>query len=142
VPLIADHVADGIAFLDEFRSFAKDRLQLEKEYAQKLEGLCRKYNSKRQKVTTKSSSAQPARPDDEWDWTDKSRYVTHTREHMDRLIAYGCIHLAQQLMPGLRYYNKRKWLQERVSSFRKTFPQVLPMFSKLWQRRRKKLGKR
>jgi hypothetical protein len=74
VPVIADHVADGIAFLDEFRSFAKDRLQLEREYAQKLDTLCKKYNSKRQKVAaTKSAVTQTIRTEDEWDWTDKSR---------------------------------------------------------------------
>jgi len=72
VPTIAEHVADGIAFLDEFRSFAKDRIQIEKEYAQKMEGLCRKYNSKRQKVAAKPVTAQTIRTEDEWDWTDKS----------------------------------------------------------------------
>lgn len=73
MPTIAEHVADGIAFLDEFRSFAKDRIQIEKEYAQKMEGLCRKYNSKRQKVAAKPVTAQTIRTEDEWDWTDKSR---------------------------------------------------------------------
>ncbi|KAI9284157.1 hypothetical protein BC943DRAFT_326454 [Umbelopsis sp. AD052] len=105
VPLIADHVGDGIAFLDEFRSFAKDRLQLEKDYAQKLESLCRKYNSKKQKVTTKSSSAQPARQDDEWDWTDKSsttsnawtsllqqtEVVARTRQQLSEDISSGIV---------------------------------------------------
>lgn len=77
MPVIADHVADGIAFLDEFRSFAKDKAQIEKEYSQKLESLCKKYNSKRQKsaAAAKTSTTPTAKQDDEWDWADKSRYV-------------------------------------------------------------------
>jgi hypothetical protein len=74
VPIIADHVADGIAFLDEFRSFAKDRAQIEKEYSQKLESLCKKYNSRRQKIAAaKTPTTQTAKQEDEWDWADKSR---------------------------------------------------------------------
>ncbi|KAM3583577.1 Protein BZZ1 [Umbelopsis sp. WA50703] len=73
VPIIADHVADGIAFLDEFRSFAKDRAQIEKEYSQKLESLCKKYNSRRQKIAAaKTPTTQTAKQEDEWDWADKS----------------------------------------------------------------------
>ncbi|CAO3673672.1 unnamed protein product [Umbelopsis vinacea] len=94
VPIIADHVADGIAFLDEFRSFAKDRVQLEREYAQKLEGLCRKYNSKRQKVVAKPVAAQSTRTEDEWDWTDKSSSTSN---------AWTCVLQQTEVVARTRY---------------------------------------
>lgn len=42
-------VQSGIHFLNDFRDFIKERAQIEKEYAQKIEALVKKYSSKKDK---------------------------------------------------------------------------------------------
>ncbi|KAG2171285.1 hypothetical protein INT43_002907 [Umbelopsis isabellina] len=105
VPVIADHVADGIAFLDEFRSFAKDRAQIEKEYSQKLESLCKKYNSKRQKLAAAKPSTTPsAKQEDEWDWADKSSSTSNAWTSLlqqTELVAKTRHQLAEDLTTGI-----------------------------------------
>lgn len=44
-------VQSGIHFLNDFRDFIKERAQIEKEYAQKIEALVKKYSSKKDKKT-------------------------------------------------------------------------------------------
>ncbi|KAI8971438.1 hypothetical protein BDF20DRAFT_679072 [Mycotypha africana] len=45
IPLIVKYVGDGIESLHQFRSFLKERSNIEREYAQKLEQLSKKYKS-------------------------------------------------------------------------------------------------
>lgn len=67
MPAILSHVGEGIHSLSQFRSFIKDKSAIEREYAQKLEHLTRKYKStSKQKLS--ENTAQ-----DEWDWKDNSR---------------------------------------------------------------------
>lgn len=42
-------VQSGIHFLNDFRDFVKERAQIEKEYAQKIEALVKKYSNKKDK---------------------------------------------------------------------------------------------
>ncbi|KAI9268257.1 hypothetical protein BDA99DRAFT_505321 [Phascolomyces articulosus] len=44
IPAIVDYLSDGIQQLTQFRNFVRDRSQIEKDYAQKLENLARKYS--------------------------------------------------------------------------------------------------
>lgn len=46
VTAILDHVGEGIQELHRFRAFVKERSQIEKDYAQKLENLAKKYTKK------------------------------------------------------------------------------------------------
>ncbi|CEP09015.1 hypothetical protein [Parasitella parasitica] len=66
VPSILKYVSDGIHSLTQFRNFLKERSSIEREYAQKLDALSRKYKSTNKK--TSSTTDQQ----DEWDWDDTS----------------------------------------------------------------------
>ncbi|KAI9318827.1 hypothetical protein BX666DRAFT_1855230, partial [Dichotomocladium elegans] len=59
IPAILDYVNDGIQQLHRFRNYVKDRAQVEREYAQKLESLAKKYQQ------TKPSSTGES----EWEYT-------------------------------------------------------------------------
>ncbi|ORX50447.1 SH3-domain-containing protein [Hesseltinella vesiculosa] len=62
IPTIVDYVTDGIQSLNQFRSFVRDRSQLERDYAQKLENIARKYKI----ATTKKQGEVPNADDNEW----------------------------------------------------------------------------
>ncbi|PKY45865.1 FCH-domain-containing protein [Rhizophagus irregularis] len=49
VSSVNQFVQSGIHFLNDFRDFVKERAQIEKEYAQKIEALVKKYSSKKDK---------------------------------------------------------------------------------------------
>ncbi|CAJ0626666.1 10806_t:CDS:10 [Entrophospora sp. SA101] len=53
-------VQGGIQFLNEFRDFLKERAQIEKEYAHKIEGLVKKHSSKRDKKVIVMSIGESA----------------------------------------------------------------------------------
>ncbi|KAI8081130.1 hypothetical protein BDF21DRAFT_339095 [Thamnidium elegans] len=69
IPSILTYVGDGIHSLTQFRSFIKDKSSIEREYAQKLDNLTRKYksNTNKRNVSTPGDTQQ-----DEWDWEDSS----------------------------------------------------------------------
>ncbi|KAI8877427.1 hypothetical protein K501DRAFT_278482 [Backusella circina FSU 941] len=72
VPTILSHVGDGIHSLSQFRNFIKDKNAIEREYAQKLEHLTRKYKSaSKQKLAENTTQ-------DEWDWKDNSSLLNQT----------------------------------------------------------------
>ncbi|KAI8073147.1 hypothetical protein BC940DRAFT_290652 [Gongronella butleri] len=62
IPAIVDYVSDGISSLSQFRSFVRDRSQLERDYAQKLENIARRYRL----ATTKKQGDIAAGDDSEW----------------------------------------------------------------------------
>ncbi|KAI7894598.1 uncharacterized protein EV154DRAFT_542366 [Mucor mucedo] len=66
IPSILNYVGDGIHSLTQFRNFIKDKTSIEREYAQKLENLTKKYKSNKKIVST------PGEQQDEWDWEDTS----------------------------------------------------------------------
>ncbi|KAI8337306.1 hypothetical protein BC941DRAFT_353177 [Chlamydoabsidia padenii] len=45
IPAIVDYVGDGIQSLNQFRNFVRDKSHLERDYAQKLENLAKKYKA-------------------------------------------------------------------------------------------------
>ncbi|RHZ77479.1 hypothetical protein Glove_177g134 [Diversispora epigaea] len=49
VSTVNQHIQNGIQFIHEFREFVKERAQIEKEYANKLEGLAKKHILKKEK---------------------------------------------------------------------------------------------
>lgn len=60
IPAIVDYVGDGIQSMNQFRNFVRDRSHLERDYAQKLENMAKKY-----KVA--ASKRLPDSDDTEWD---------------------------------------------------------------------------
>ncbi|KAI9357879.1 hypothetical protein BD770DRAFT_420032 [Pilaira anomala] len=69
IPSILTYVGDGIQSLTQFRNFIKDKSSIEREYAQKLENLTKKYKSSKKNVaTTPGIDSQQ----DDWDWEDSS----------------------------------------------------------------------
>ncbi|KAL0072954.1 hypothetical protein F4703DRAFT_1901465 [Phycomyces blakesleeanus] len=60
-PAIIEHVGDGIQSLNQMRNFARDRSHIEREYAQKLESLAKKY-----KQNSRSRSNDLATNDNDW----------------------------------------------------------------------------
>ncbi|KAI8333777.1 hypothetical protein EDC96DRAFT_451084 [Choanephora cucurbitarum] len=73
IPSILNYVEDGIQSLSQFRNFVKDRSAIEREYAQKLESLCKKY-----KPNKKSPGSDTQQQTDDWDWEDKSNTTSAT----------------------------------------------------------------
>ncbi|OAC99873.1 hypothetical protein MUCCIDRAFT_165699 [Mucor lusitanicus CBS 277.49] len=69
VPSILKYVGDGINSLTQFRNFIKERSSIEREYAQKLDTLSRKYKTHHSSKKAGSAADQQ----DEWDWDDTSR---------------------------------------------------------------------
>ncbi|KAL7310474.1 Protein BZZ1 [Mucor circinelloides] len=68
VPSILKYVGDGINSLTQFRNFIKERSSIEREYAQKLDTLSRKYKAHSSNKKTGNTTDQQ----DEWDWDDTS----------------------------------------------------------------------
>ncbi|KAI9242515.1 MAG: hypothetical protein BYD32DRAFT_362651, partial [Podila humilis] len=67
VPVINQHLVNGISFLNEFRDFCKERANIERDYAHRIEGLVRKYQHKKEKKTTMTPTTgvppSPLEPD-------------------------------------------------------------------------------
>lgn len=69
IPNILTYVGDGIQTLTQFRNFIKDKSNIEREYAQKLDNLARKYKSHGKKsVSTPTGDAHQ----EDYDWEDNS----------------------------------------------------------------------
>lgn len=69
VPSILKYVGDGIHSLTQFRNFIKERSSIEREYAQKLDTLSRKYKTHNRKTGNTTDQQQ-----EDWDWDDTSRF--------------------------------------------------------------------
>ncbi|KAI8370561.1 uncharacterized protein BYT42DRAFT_582860 [Radiomyces spectabilis] len=65
IPAITEYVGDGIQSLQQLRQFVRERSNIEREYAQKLENLAKKYKGSGKKATMTDAS-------DEWDWNNNS----------------------------------------------------------------------
>ncbi|KAI9492598.1 hypothetical protein BDB00DRAFT_827311 [Zychaea mexicana] len=63
VPAIVDYISDGIQQLNQFRNFVRDRSQIEKDYAQKLDNLARKYAP-----SVKNNNAEQATMGEDAEW--------------------------------------------------------------------------
>ncbi|RUS22260.1 hypothetical protein BC937DRAFT_89863 [Endogone sp. FLAS-F59071] len=70
IPAIVQHVGDGIGLLSEFRDFVKERAQIEKDYADKLEKLTKRYAVKKDKKKGVEKQDRMGDDDDEWNWED------------------------------------------------------------------------
>ncbi|RUP43324.1 hypothetical protein BC936DRAFT_137340 [Jimgerdemannia flammicorona] len=70
IPAIVQHVGDGIGLLHEFRDFVKERAQIEKEYADKLEKLTKRYAVNKNKRKSNNDKQEKLDEDDEWAWDD------------------------------------------------------------------------
>lgn len=68
IPTIIDYIGEGIQSLNQLRNFLKEKSAIEREYAQKLENLTKKYRSQNKKST------EGQRNSDEWEWEDSGRY--------------------------------------------------------------------
>ncbi|KAF9136636.1 hypothetical protein BGX30_010981 [Mortierella sp. GBA39] len=64
IPTINQHIVNGISFLNEFRDFCKERANIERDYAHRIEALVRKYQHKKEKKTalTTQNGGVPASP--------------------------------------------------------------------------------
>ncbi|KAL1925433.1 uncharacterized protein VTP21DRAFT_316 [Calcarisporiella thermophila] len=61
VPIISEHLQNGIHFVDDCREFVKERAQIEREYSQRLEALAKKYQNKKNRSPEEDEcSAQQA----------------------------------------------------------------------------------
>ncbi|KAI9480354.1 MAG: hypothetical protein EXX96DRAFT_481652 [Benjaminiella poitrasii] len=82
IPSILKYVGDGIQSLHQFRNFIKDRSTIERDYAQKLESLTRKYKTghTRRFIHTSSNSADGHQ--DEWDWENTSSTTSSAWTHL------------------------------------------------------------
>ncbi|KAF9904149.1 hypothetical protein EC991_002984 [Linnemannia zychae] len=49
IPAINQHLVNGISFLNEFRDFCKERANIERDYAHRIEALVRKYQHRKEK---------------------------------------------------------------------------------------------
>ncbi|KAG0270477.1 hypothetical protein BGZ95_001680 [Linnemannia exigua] len=68
IPTINQHLVNGISFLNEFRDFCKERANIERDYAHRIEALVRKYQHKKEKKVTLNPQnggvpASPLEPD-------------------------------------------------------------------------------
>ncbi|KAF9132893.1 hypothetical protein BGW39_011079 [Mortierella sp. 14UC] len=68
IPTINQHLVNGISFLSEFRDFCKERANIERDYAHRIEALVRKYQHKKEKKITLAPQnggvpASPLEPD-------------------------------------------------------------------------------
>ncbi|KAF9933739.1 hypothetical protein FBU30_004540 [Linnemannia zychae] len=67
IPVINQHIVNGISFLNEFRDFCKERANIERDYAHKIETLVRKYQHKKEKKDALANQngvpASPLEPD-------------------------------------------------------------------------------
>jgi hypothetical protein len=71
IPTIIDYIGDGIQSLNQLRSFLKEKSSIEREYAQKLENLTKKYRNHNKK--TLEGQQQQQNTSDEWEWEDSGR---------------------------------------------------------------------
>ncbi|KAF9108952.1 hypothetical protein BGX29_000040 [Mortierella sp. GBA35] len=62
IPTINQHLVNGISFLNEFRDFCKERANIERDYAHRIEALVRKYQHKKEKKTALNQNGVPASP--------------------------------------------------------------------------------
>ncbi|KAI9303643.1 hypothetical protein BJ944DRAFT_256666 [Cunninghamella echinulata] len=62
VPAIVDYISDGIHSLNQFRNFVRDISHLERDYAQKLDNIAKKYKT----AATKKQSESLNTEDNEW----------------------------------------------------------------------------
>ncbi|KAF9573211.1 hypothetical protein EC968_008849 [Mortierella alpina] len=73
IPTINQHLVSGIAFLNEFRDFCKERANIERDYAHRIETLVRKYQHKKEKKTNQNGvPASPIEPDFESGFADET----------------------------------------------------------------------
>ncbi|KAF9405191.1 hypothetical protein BGZ94_003713 [Podila epigama] len=67
IPVINQHLVNGISFLNEFRDFCKERANIERDYAHRIEGLVRKYQLKKEKKSNATPTTgvppSPLEPD-------------------------------------------------------------------------------
>ncbi|GAN08627.1 actin polymerization protein Bzz1 [Mucor ambiguus] len=78
VPSILKYVGDGINSLTQFRNFIKERSNIEREYAQKLDTLTRKYKAHNSNKKTGNTADQQ----DDWDWDDTSSTTASAWSHL------------------------------------------------------------
>ncbi|KAG0006715.1 hypothetical protein BGZ65_004795 [Modicella reniformis] len=62
IPTINQHLLSGIAFLNEFRDFCKERANIERDYAHRIDGLARKYQNKWEKKGPINPAGVPTSP--------------------------------------------------------------------------------
>ncbi|KAF9112165.1 SCF ubiquitin ligase complex subunit cdc4 [Mortierella sp. AM989] len=62
IPTINQHLINGIAFLNEFRDFCKERANIERDYAHRIEALVRKYQLKKEKKNAFNQGGPPISP--------------------------------------------------------------------------------
>ncbi|CAO3609015.1 unnamed protein product [Cunninghamella echinulata] len=62
VPAIVDYISDGIHSLNQFRNFVRDISHLERDYAQKLDNIAKKYKTAATKKQLESLNTE----DNEW----------------------------------------------------------------------------
>ncbi|KAG0198886.1 hypothetical protein BGX28_007724 [Mortierella sp. GBA30] len=62
IPTINQHLVNGIAFLNEFRDFCKEKANIERDYAHRIETLVRKYQHKKEKKIALNQNGVPASP--------------------------------------------------------------------------------
>ncbi|KAF9438240.1 hypothetical protein BGZ76_009071 [Entomortierella beljakovae] len=62
IPVINQHLVNGIAFLNEFRDFCKERASIERDYAHRIEALVRKYQIKKDKKGSLNQGGIPQSP--------------------------------------------------------------------------------
>ncbi|KAF9193140.1 hypothetical protein BGZ51_004112 [Haplosporangium sp. Z 767] len=62
IPTINQHLVNGIAFVNEFRDFCKERANIERDYAHRIEALVRKYQHKKDKKVAQNLNGVPASP--------------------------------------------------------------------------------
>ncbi|KAF0420928.1 FCH-domain-containing protein [Gigaspora margarita] len=67
---VSQFVQNGIQFLNEFRDFVKERAQIEKEYAGKIDALAKKYSTKKDKKAVSMSVGEVANTLSEKDFND------------------------------------------------------------------------
>ncbi|KAF9198350.1 hypothetical protein BGZ49_000847, partial [Haplosporangium sp. Z 27] len=62
IPVINQHLINGITFLNEFRDFCKERASIERDYAHRIEALVRKYQLKKEKKSSLNQGGVPVSP--------------------------------------------------------------------------------
>ncbi|KAF9971625.1 hypothetical protein BGZ73_005417 [Actinomortierella ambigua] len=68
IPLINQHLLNGISFVNEFRDFCKERANIERDYAHRIDALVKKYQLKKEKKHAATQSALGGTPTSPLDW--------------------------------------------------------------------------
>ncbi|KAG0222948.1 hypothetical protein BGW41_005780 [Actinomortierella wolfii] len=68
IPLINQYLVNGIAFTNEFRDFCKERANIERDYAHRIDTLVKKYQLKKDKKQAATQSALGGTPTSPLDW--------------------------------------------------------------------------